>query len=229
MLHSYLRQEEPEPEGDDRRTVRILSPTPRPKKQQTFAELSKQLQQKNKRQEGSYGQRRSSKRYEEVYTDKDRAAAVNMGSKDIKQSLKMKRKQDRSKALEIPEETQPNTLMALAKYHTNVGNLRLAIGCINKALELNEADKKALVARSKCHLLSGQPAQALRDAQAALDIDKSFAKGLYQKAEALYHLGEFEQSLMYHHRGLSIRPQMKGFKLGVQKAQEAIENVIGSE
>lgn len=33
---------------------------------------------------------------------------------------------------------------------------------------------------------------------------------------------------MYYHRGLRIRPELEGFRLGVQKAQEAIENTIGS-
>lgn len=50
---------------------------------------------------------------------------------------------------------------------------------------------------------------------------------IFQKAEALYHLGDFEHSLMYYHRGLKIRPELEEFRLGVQKAQEAIENTIG--
>nr|CAD7429232.1 unnamed protein product [Timema monikensis] len=49
------------------------------------------------------------------------------------------------------------------------------------------------------------------------------------KAESLYHLGDFEHSLMYYHRGLRIRPELEGFRLGIQKAQEAIENTIGSK
>lgn len=52
-------------------------------------------------------------------------------------------------------------------------------------------------------------------------------KGIYQKAEALYYLGDFEHSLMYYHRGLRIRPDHEGFQLGVRKAQKAIENAIG--
>ena len=51
---------------------------------------------------------------------------------------------------------------------------------------------------------------------------------IFQKAESLYHLGDFEHSLMYYHRGLRIRPELEGFRLGIQKAQEAIENTIGS-
>jgi hypothetical protein len=57
----------------------------------------------------------------------------------------------------------------------------------------------------------------------------SYVLAIFQKAESLYHLGDFEHSLMYYHRGLRLRPDLEGFRLGVQKAQEAIENIIGSK
>jgi hypothetical protein len=57
----------------------------------------------------------------------------------------------------------------------------------------------------------------------------SYVLAIFQKAESLYHLGDFEHSLMYYHRGLRLRPELEGFRLGVQKAQEAIENTIGSK
>lgn len=102
------------------------------------------------------------------------------------------------------------------------------LGKYLQALELNPAEKSALVARSKCYILLGQPENALGDAETALNIDKSYLKAIYQKAEALYYLGDFEHSLMYYHRGLHIRPDHEDFKLGVHKAQKAIENAIGS-
>lgn len=71
-------------------------------------------------------------RQEEVYTDKDRAAAVNMGSTDIKQSLKMKQRQDRSKSLQIPEETEPGALLTLGLREMRFGDVNVAINCINK-------------------------------------------------------------------------------------------------
>jgi len=42
-------------------------------------------------------------------------------------------------------------------------------------------------------------------------------------------LGDFEHSLMFYHRGQRLRPEQAAFRLGVQKAQEAIENAIGSK
>ena len=52
---------------------------------------------------------------------------------------------------------------------------------------------------------------------------------MYQKAEALYYMGEFAFALVFYHIGQKIRPQKEGFRLGIQKAQEAIENSIGSK
>ncbi|XP_014467570.1 PREDICTED: tetratricopeptide repeat protein 25 [Dinoponera quadriceps] len=142
-----------------------------------------------------------------------------MGSTDIKQSLKMKQRQDRSRNLQIPEETEPGALLTLGLREMRFGD----------ALELNPNEKNALVARSKCHLLLGEPQKALDDAEAALRLnpkDSSNAKAVYCKAEALYHLGDFEMSLVYYYRGMRIRPEFGQFRLGVQKAKDAIQNVL---
>lgn len=52
-------------------------------------------------------------------------------------------------------------------------------------------------------------------------------QGLYQKAQALYYQGDFEMSLVFYHRGLKLRPELQEFRLGIQKAQEAIDNSVG--
>ena len=52
-------------------------------------------------------------------------------------------------------------------------------------------------------------------------------QGLYQKAETMYAMGDFEYALVFYHRGDKIRPDIKAFTLGIQKAQEAINNSIG--
>ncbi|XP_070704436.1 outer dynein arm-docking complex subunit 4 isoform X1 [Pempheris klunzingeri] len=74
----------------------------------------------------------------------------------------------------------------------------------------------------------GLSENALQDAEASLKEDKSYFEGLYQKAEALYYMGEFEFALVFYHRGQKLRPQVQEFRLGIQKAQEAIENCVGS-
>lgn len=52
--------------------------------------------------------------------------------RDIKQSLKMKKKEERSKALHIPEETKPETLLALAGYEVRARRHDLAFIFISK-------------------------------------------------------------------------------------------------
>ncbi|KAJ1518276.1 Tetratricopeptide repeat protein 25 [Coelomomyces lativittatus] len=51
---------------------------------------------------------------------------------------------------------------------------------------------------------------------------------MYQKAEALYAKGDFEMALVFYHRGNKLRPELDEFRLGIQKAREAIDNSIGN-
>lgn len=51
-------------------------------------------------------------------------------------------------------------------------------------------------------------------------------QGLYQKAEVLYLMGEFQYALVFYHRGHKLRPHTQMFRLGIQKAEEAIENSV---
>ncbi|KFV19848.1 Tetratricopeptide repeat protein 25, partial [Tauraco erythrolophus] len=96
------------------------------------------------------------------------------------------------------------------------------------ALRLRAGDKHCLVARSKCYLKLGDTENSLKDAEASLQNDKTFSKGLYQKAETLYTMGDFEFALVFYHRGYRLRPDLQKFRLGIEKCQEAIVNCIGS-
>lgn len=44
----------------------------------------------------------------------------------------------------------------------------------------------------------------------------------------MFVLGVILYSKFLIHRGLHVRPDHEGFKLGVQKAQKAIENAVGN-
>ncbi|KAH8355632.1 hypothetical protein KR200_009059 [Drosophila serrata] len=165
----------------------------------------------------------------DFYTDKDRAAAVSAGAFDIKQSLQIKQKQDRNEALLIPDEADISSVIALGLKEIKNANPENAIHFFCKALELNGTDINALISRSKCYLLLGEASKALQDAETALGEEKNNIRAIYQKAESLYYLGQFEQSLMFFHRGLRARPELASFRLGVQKTQEAIENTIGTK
>ncbi|KAK3577964.1 hypothetical protein CHS0354_020803 [Potamilus streckersoni] len=108
------------------------------------------------------------------------------------------------------------------------GGYKKAIESYTMALDLQENDKNCLVSRSKCYLKLGDTENALQDAEAALTEDKTFHKGIYQKAQALYYMGDFEMALVNYHRGQKLRPELPEFRLGIQKAQEAIDNSVGS-
>lgn len=106
------------------------------KSKATSAEQSEKMSSKTKesKKKPKRKRRKNGIRYEEVYCDKDRAAAVNLGSKDIKQSLKLKRKQDRTRMLQIPEEAEPGTFLALGNYEMGRGDLNIAINFIGKVI-----------------------------------------------------------------------------------------------
>lgn len=53
-----------------------------------------------------------------------------MGTKDIKQSLKMKQKHDRN--LKFPEDTEPTAVLALGLREMRLGDVKVAMNCINK-------------------------------------------------------------------------------------------------
>ena len=42
-------------------------------------------------------------------------------------------------------------------------------------------------------------------------------------------MGDFEYALVFYHRGHKLRPELQEFRLGIQKAQEAINNCVGSK
>ncbi|XP_007940329.1 outer dynein arm-docking complex subunit 4 [Orycteropus afer afer] len=107
------------------------------------------------------------------------------------------------------------------------GEFTKAAQSFSNALHLQNGDKNCLVARSKCYLKMGELEKSLKDAEASLQGDPTFCKGILQKAETLYSMGDFEFALVFYHRGYKLRPDRE-FKVGIQKAQEAINNSVGS-
>ncbi|XP_049623951.1 outer dynein arm-docking complex subunit 4 [Suncus etruscus] len=107
------------------------------------------------------------------------------------------------------------------------GEFAKAAHSFSNALHLQPGDKNCLVARSKCFLKMGELEKSLQDAEVSLQDDPNFCKGILQKAETLYTMGDFEFALVFYHRGYKLRPDRE-FKVGIQKAQEAINNSVGS-
>ncbi|XP_067869750.1 outer dynein arm-docking complex subunit 4 isoform X6 [Heterodontus francisci] len=109
-----------------------------------------------------------------------------------------------------------------------LGEYEKAISSYTHALHQEPKNRNCLVARSRCYLAMGNTTLALKDAEASQLGNKEFYKGLYRKAETLYAKGEFELALMFYHRGHKLRPDDHNFRLGIQKAREAIDNSVGS-
>ncbi|XP_039955796.1 outer dynein arm-docking complex subunit 4 isoform X1 [Bactrocera tryoni] len=190
--------------------------------------IEAELRAARRKTEDQLLKKKTKENFVDFYTDKDRAAAVSAGTYDIKQSLQIKHKQDRNEIMQIPDEADINSIIALGLKEIKNANPENAVYFFSQALELNGTDINALVSRSKCYLLLGEPSKALQDAETALTEDKNNIRAIFQKAESLYFLGQFEQSLMFFHQGLRARPELYSFRLGVQKTQEAIENTIGT-
>jgi tetratricopeptide (TPR) repeat protein len=119
------------------------------------------------------------------------------------------------------------TLSAEGDLLAQRGSFAESIQVFTRALNIRPGDKHCLVSRSKCYIQVGSPRLALEDAEESLKDDPKFFKGLFQKAEALYAMGDFELALMYYHRGNRLRPELQEFRIGIQKSREAIENSIG--
>ncbi|XP_033729042.1 tetratricopeptide repeat protein 25-like isoform X3 [Pecten maximus] len=120
------------------------------------------------------------------------------------------------------------TLRDEGMYFVHVKQWQKAVESFTRASDMNPEDNVVLVTRAKCHLQLGMADNALVDAEQALSNDKDYIMGLLMKAEALYQLGHFETALVFFHRGHKLRQERGEFRLGIQKAQEAINNSIGS-
>ncbi|ESP00853.1 hypothetical protein LOTGIDRAFT_140423 [Lottia gigantea] len=123
------------------------------------------------------------------------------------------------------------TLRDEGEHFVHVQQYKRAIDSFTKALEMKEDDPTCLVIRAKCYLMLGNAEAALEDADHALKYEDENGtkdiRALLVKAESLYQKGDFETALVYYHRGDKLRHELKDFRLGIQKSQEAINNSIG--
>eukprot|EP00002_Diphylleia_rotans_P031424 TRINITY_DN6526_c0_g1_i5.p1 TRINITY_DN6526_c0_g1~~TRINITY_DN6526_c0_g1_i5.p1 ORF type:complete len:536 (-),score=84.23 TRINITY_DN6526_c0_g1_i5:1255-2862(-) len=105
-------------------------------------------------------------------------------------------------------------------------NYDRAVQSYTKALDFRPGDRITLVSRSRCFMLMGKTELALKDADKVLEGDRNYVRGILQKAETHFTAGDFEQALVFYHRGGKIRPDMEEFRLGIQKAKEAIDDAL---
>ncbi|CAL6096138.1 Dynein_binding protein [Hexamita inflata] len=102
-----------------------------------------------------------------------------------------------------------------------------AIDAYSKALEISE-NSAVLLQRSRCYIATGQINNAIEDAEHAMKLDQQngnidqFYRGYFQKAEAYYAAGEFEEALLFYYKAFWSRPNIYDYKLGVQKAEQSV-------
>jgi tetratricopeptide (TPR) repeat protein len=101
-----------------------------------------------------------------------------------------------------------------------------AIELYTRALTVQPNDLNALVNRSRCHMMMGDNLEAVKDADKVFEIDPTYIRGVYQRAEALYSKGDFEEALLLYHRGHQARPDIQGFSVGIVKATESIRGAL---
>ena len=70
-------------------------------------------------------------------------------------------------------------------------------------------------------------AEAISDANTALEINKHSTKAIVAKGEALYSIGEFEKALVQFERGWRFR-QDPAIKSGMVKCRDAIIITVGT-
>ncbi|TPX66472.1 hypothetical protein SpCBS45565_g04432 [Spizellomyces sp. 'palustris'] len=113
-------------------------------------------------------------------------------------------------------------LVAEAERLSRQGHYSAAISLYTRAIETRPTDPTALSLRSKCRILQGEYELALQDAEQALKADPCFAKALAAKAEALFAAGNFEDALVWYHRGALLRADLEEFRVGVLRCKQAI-------
>lgn len=109
------------------------------------------------------------------------------------------------------------------------GDYKRAVNAYTEALGIKVDDRNLLLARSQCYVALGQAKEAIEDANECIKSDETFYKGLYQKAEALYAAGEFEFALVYYYRAHRLRTDILEYRLGIQKAEQAILRAISQD
>ncbi|ODN01080.1 Tetratricopeptide repeat protein 25 [Orchesella cincta] len=129
-------------------------------------------------------------------------------------------------ACPIPKSTF-TSYMDEGNMHFRAGHYRKSLFCYDRALDIQPSNKSALVARSQCHLKLGDAVSALKDAQSSTSGNETYISGLFQFAEALFNLGQFEQALIAYHRGYRARRDKEEFRVGINKSQDAIRRAIG--
>jgi tetratricopeptide (TPR) repeat protein len=119
-------------------------------------------------------------------------------------------------------------LIEQARYELNCGDPRVAERYLDQAMLINDSEPLVKIERGVCKVRLSRPLEALEDVDPVLEENPRHPLALHVKADALYHLGNFEHALVFYHRGLRYSTQdPEIFRLGIRRAMKAIKNAIG--
>ncbi|XP_071746718.1 uncharacterized protein [Lepeophtheirus salmonis] len=166
---------------------------------------------------------------EVYYVDRDRAAAVVLGTKDIRKEFRNKHRRDKHQKLENKDEEEEIDIYILVlqgQHELKSGDPARALTYFIRAMEAEPDNINLKVMKSNCFVKMALYDQANDCASEALEVDPNCVRGILAKAEAMYQLGNFEHALKYFYRGLQLRPELNSFVVGIRKSRDAISNCL---
>ena len=92
--------------------------------------------------------------------------------------------------------TEYITYLSQGIYEMKCGSAEVALGYLDKAVDLETDDELPLVVRSECLNKLDIPERALVDANKAMELNPDNTRALISKAISLYNMGEFEEWLI---------------------------------
>lgn len=150
------------------------------------------------------------------------------GSRDIKSSLRQAKLPNGSPLLLDDEQNSLALLIEQARYELNCGSPLVAQGYLDQAMRIDDDEPLVRIERGVCKVRQSLSLEALENVDPVLLENPRHPLALHVKADALYHLGDFEHALVYYHRGLRYSTQdPEIFRLGIRRAVKAIKNAIG--
>ncbi|XP_023345648.1 tetratricopeptide repeat protein 25 isoform X2 [Eurytemora carolleeae] len=128
------------------------------------------------------------------------------------------------------DENSVAILIEQARNELGKGRAKTAKSYLDQALKIDDEEPLVLIERGRCLVQLSQPTQALKDVDPVLKDNPSSPLALSVKADAMYHLGDFEHALLYYHRALRYSTQdTEGLRLGIRRSVKAINNAIGKQ
>ncbi|XP_055381856.1 serine/threonine-protein phosphatase 5-like [Condylostylus longicornis] len=102
--------------------------------------------------------------------------------------------------------------------HFKAGNYLAALESYTKAINLNPKDCTLYSNRSLVHLKMKNYYYSNKDADMAIELNKTWPKAHYRKAEVLTEIGQYEAALLSYGRALALKPDDYTLLAAAQKA-----------